>query len=192
MSNKDQKHPVDWDAMDDDDSDDSDESDSDKNSTGSHEEHKYARKPQEGYEEEEHHEHHGHHGHHGHHHKREYRDNYGGKKEYKQFKQPDPNGNYALYYRNDPDFVVKVIKNEPVPHEIVIKSTPLDHAQALSILDIKKTLAKWGVDECDVFITNSGYKITIVIATSSEDAVKIYSDLYDNAFNLFFKHKSRV
>lgn len=184
MSKQDQKHPVDWNAMDEDDSDDSDESGSDKESVGSHEEQKYqdiSHKPS--YNDRDHHHHH---------HKREYDDNkYGDSRGYKQFKKPNPEGNFAQFYKNDPAFMAKVILKESAPHEILIRSEPLDVDSSLSVSEIKKILAEWGVDDCDVSFTNFGVKITIVI-TSSEEASKLYSELYRGAFNLFTRHKSRV
>ena len=97
---------VDWDEYDDLDSDEDHNSSSSSSSDSG----------EEGNEEEKHHHHHHHHSHSGHkrHTQRQYEDKRGPKKNF----QGDPNSNYYLYYRNDPDFFVKVMKQEEPPHEL--------------------------------------------------------------------------
>jgi hypothetical protein len=95
---------VNWDEYDDIDSDDDHNSSSSSSSDSG----------DEGKEEEKHHR--NHHGHSGH--------NRQTKNQYEDYRAPrknfvgDPNSNYNLYYRNDPDFFVKVIQKEDPPHEL--------------------------------------------------------------------------
>lgn len=100
----------------------------------------------------------------------------------KGYNQGDPNGNYELYYKNDPDFFVKVIKQEQPPHEIRVKAKRMErNAIDYSFGEIKKIMAKYGAEECDVEVVSSTlYVITIIIGSDSETAAEVYAKLYDN------------
>ena len=109
MSTQENKDHLDWHAVDDTDSDDdSDSSTESEDSHGNHEEeekkvdeqlkaHYQPKESQGGYK-----------------HNRD-----GGyKPRNNNFNEGNPNSNYNLYYRNDPDFFVKVIKQVEPPHEL--------------------------------------------------------------------------
>ena len=73
------------------------------------------------------------------------------------FQRGDPNGNYEMFYKNDPNFFVTVIKQEKGPHELSVKISKSerryrqDHdprkAPDLSINDIKTIVEEFGVKD---------------------------------------------
>lgn len=98
------------------------------------------------------------------------------------FQQGDPNSNYAQYYRNDPDFFVKVMEKEDPPHQLCVKVSKRrdENPKDLSIEDLTKVLEEFGVTNPDITVNKYGdFRATIEIQTS-EECVKIYSDLFDN------------
>lgn len=101
------------------------------------------------------------------------------------YNKGNPDSNYEKFYKNDPDFFVKVMKREAPPHELCVKIQK-DHnrsrAKDLSQKELEEILAGFGVEEPEImFMNQGGFRIRIVIQ-SSEECVAIYSDLYDNLY----------
>ena len=115
-----------------------------------------------------------------------YRDNY--KRKEGKFEDYNRESNYEKFYRNDPDFFVRVIKLEEPPHEIGIKfrTEDKDGFMDLSRKEVESKLQKFGVEEIEwTFKTNNTLKISIFVRSDSQTAVQVYSNLYDRAAKLF-------
>lgn len=147
---------VNWDEFDDLDSDDDNNSSSSSSSDSG----------DEGKEEEKHHHHH----HHGHSANKKYSENrYENNRGPKKNFQGNPNSNYSLYYRNDPDFFVKVIKKEDPPHELCVKIRKKDiNFPDKSKKDISDLLAEFGCPDAKIMFFDDGFKIDIIVDDSDE------------------------
>lgn len=82
-----------------------------------------------------------------------------------------------MYYKNDPNFFVGVIKQEEGPHELTVKISEsrggyYDHSYQssdLSIDDINKILSEFGVEETDInFGRNGDIRVNVTIANSED------------------------
>ena len=184
---KDPKGEVNWDDLD----DTSSEDDGDESGSGS-ESNEEEHHP---HEESKKHEHH-HGGKHGHHYEEKqgnwkhshnkYGDDRRGKQN-RNYNNRNPEGNFEKYYRNDPDFFVKVIKLESPPHELWIKLRKRDYnTPDLSKNDIFERLKPFGVEDLEyIALAEDVQKVTAFINSDSEKAAKVYAALYDNAYKEF-------
>lgn len=113
------------------------------------------------------------------HHQNEYHkhsDNYGGGRDRGNkgkgtfYNRGDPNSNYEQFYKNDPDFFVKVIKKESPPHELSVKITKdRDSSKNYSQAEFLEILSAFGVQEAEISFTNQGgLRANIVIDSSDE------------------------
>lgn len=169
------KPDVDWDALDDTESDDDNESGSDSesgesNGANNEEEKKIERE----YEDVRKHKGQSHH---------KYDDYRGPKPRQQNLSQGDPNGNYEQFYKNDPDFFVGVIKKESAPHEFSIKLTKDgQYAPDFSKSDIRDLMAEFDVSDPEILIAYSDSIRVNFFINDSEQAVKVYSNLYDKLY----------
>lgn len=179
------KADVNWDDLDDTSSEEA-ENDSGSESNGSdHNEKEIKSKPRHDYHQDkrDHWEHSEH--------------KYGDHKRSKQnrnYNDRNPNSNLELYYRNDPDFFVKVIKQEAPPHELRIRLKKKDfNSPDLSKKDVSERLKTFGIEKFEyTVLSDIILKITIFLNDDSEKVAKIYSALYDNAFKEFKEFRANV
>ena len=84
-----------------------------------------------------------------------------------------------MYYRNDTNFFMKVIRKENGPHELCIKINP-DHkrqGKEVSIDEVNSLLVQYGVEKPETsYMKNGTIKSTIFI-DDTEKAVTTYRDL---------------
>ena len=187
MSDKAKEDNVNWHELDDTESDDDSEvsSESDGGKSDKEEE-----------EKGDHRKHHGHH--HGHHHHKDRNRNYnndrgGYNKGYNNYNKRNPNSNYEKYYKNDPDFFVRVIKQVEAPHELCVKITKdRGNHKEYSQDDFSKILAGFGVENPDISFTKYGDLRATIEIDDSDQWVKIYSDLFDNLFKKVVGYVARV
>lgn len=105
----------------------------------------------------------------------------------------NPKGNLAMYYYRDPDFYVSVIGKEESPYEFHVKITPVGkHPKPLSIKEIKDVFGKIIVDDMDIMANNySGFSVRFSL-NNTDNAVKVYSKIYDNHERFFNGYKAHI
>jgi hypothetical protein len=152
---------IDWHVDDDTESDGSDDTESD-GSDGNKSDHKHEEDKR---EREYHHNPH-----------KKNSNNYGGgrgganKGKQSYFNRGDPNSNYEQFYKNDPDFFVKVMKKEEPPHELSVKITKdRQGGKDYSQTDFLDVLKSFGVEDAEISFTNQGgLRANITINSSDE------------------------
>ena len=152
---------VDWHALDESDSDSSDSStESEDNKSDHNEEHKVQKEFEQHKQQKQHSQNYG-----------DRKGGYGNRKQQSNFYgQATPGSNYDKYYRNDPDFFVKVMRKEEPPHELSIKITKkFQDAEDLSQDDFRQILSDFGVEEAHIsFTNNGGLRASVNIGDSEE------------------------
>jgi hypothetical protein len=175
---------VDWHALDESDSDSSDSSSESEDNKSDHNEEQKVQKEFEQIKQQ-----------------KQYSQNYGDRKggyaNRKQqsgfYGQATPGSNYDQFYKNDPDFFVKVMRKEEPPHELSIKiNKKFPDAEDLSQDDFKHILSDFGVEDASISFTNNGGLRASVNIGDTEECVKIYSDLFDKLFSKVRGYRSNV
>ena len=106
-----------------------------------------------------------------------------------QYNKHNEQSNFELYYKNDPDFFVKVIKLEEPPHELGIKFRKTKpNIPDLTKAEVTTKLKKFGVEEIELaYNSQKALKISAFIRSDSESAAKIYMQIYMIMYKKFFK-----
>jgi hypothetical protein len=103
-------------------------------------------------------------------------DNYGGgrgganKGKNTFYNKGDPNSNYEQFYRNDPDFFVRVINKESPPHELSVKiAKERNSTKNYSQDEFLEILSAFGVEDAEISFTNQGGLRANIVINSSEE-----------------------
>lgn len=104
-----------------------------------------------------------------------YGDQRGPRNQGKGFSEGNPNSNYAMYYRNDPDFFVKVIRKVDPPHEIRIKMArgTDKYGPELSKSELSEVLQKFSIESPEIDRMGMDFIVNISI-DDSKQAEEIY------------------